>query len=247
MASYVVKRWIKALSRIIAGQNAQLETAPAVTADAVTAVQVHKEAPLSSDPAKDMSVDSIITMSPWARLVAYARAPFVYISEALMCHLSRLTLADSAAARCRKQMQLERISTAEAAESAIMESQFNSFTAESKGTAYSAPTVDTTAVETVFTTEDTATANRAAVTDVEAREAVGTVVSAGMFAWFMPEQAGNRVKIYQAFSAIQSGNRVAIDTESESTYWANPYMEGNRLKLAFVESSTQTDNRLELR
>jgi hypothetical protein len=214
--------------------------------EADTAFQTATDVSLSADPATDVKVDDKIRLAVLAGLVAYVRASCKHIRDVLMCHVAGLTAAGSAVTKFTEILKVFRKSEAEAAESAIAESRFNSFTNDHDALGSSAPTVDTPAVETSFSTEDTATGSTGTVADVSVQGMQETVSSAGLATWIFPEYADGVLTIFQVFSGVQSADTVEVDLEEDSVYWANNTVKNGVLSLVFAQTEPQTDNELKV-
>ena len=238
-------RFLSAWSKFFSRHEAKAITAPTIPVEIDTAFVDETDATPSAHEAKCVTIDQKARIVRFVNLKMSWIALLKFIKGIGMKHDVRVNTADGIIAKYRKRLDLKRLAKGVVAGSAVIESQLNKVK-----NGVIAPAITGEAECIKFTGKvlsgKTAKAETADTIDVSVDRAMVHSYKAAPFAWFMTEQSGNRVKIFQAFSAIQSSNRVAIDKESESAYWANPHIEGNRAKLVFAESAIQNDNRLEL-
>lgn len=239
-------RFIFSHSIIKQTHNANASTAPATMIESDTEIKSKNEANLSTAPVQDASIDSKVKTSVYAKLVAYRRAAAVYIKSILTPHEAKLEAAPGKVARYRKDVKLKRTSEAIAADSAIMDSPFNRVETGCDAVAESALAKVVPGVETTFTAEHTATASTAGVAPVNINSLFKVSHIARLYAWFLSEQNGNELKLFQSFSGIQSGDVLEIDLEAESAYWANATVTDGTLNLIFAETVTRADKTLEV-
>lgn len=227
------------------GVEAKAGAAQAKTVEIDSGVSASVEAPLASTEAAEIKIDHPARISRRAVLVSYYRAAVVYISKILTGRYAKLSSAPGAGTKYEEEFQLVRRSEAEAADSAIVESKHNRFTAESEaaGSAADSEPVET---ETEFTAESNATADAVDGKEANIQTMTGTASGAKMYAWFFAEQNGNELKLFQAFSGIQSGDVLEIDLEAESAYWANATVMDGTLNLVFAQTEPQTNNELKV-
>lgn len=238
-------RWLRAKWRVHIGLTAKMDDAPAKTIAADSEFHSKKEADLSTTPVHEARIDRSIQISRLAALVAYIRAAVVYISKILTGRYAKLSSAPGAGTKYEEEFQIVRRSEAEAADSAIVESKHNRFTAESEA-AGSAADIESVETETEFTAESNATADAVDGKEANIQTMTGTASAAKMYAWFFAEFENAKLSIIQAFSGIQSGNVLEIDLEEESAYWANATVTDGALNLVFAETATQNDTILEV-
>lgn len=239
-------RFIFSRSIIRQTHSAKANTAPSTVIESDSEIKVGNEANLATAPANDANADSKVKTSVYAKLVAYRRAAAVYIKSILTPHEAKLEAAPGKVARYRKAVKLKRTSEAIAADSAIMDSPFNRVETGCDAVAESAPAKVVPGMEATFTAEHTATASTAAVATVNINSLFKVSHIARLYAWFLAEQSGNELKLFQVFSGVQSGNVLEIDLEEESTYWANATVTDGALNLVFAETATQNDTILEV-
>lgn len=243
----VLYRFLSASDSIITRHKARADAAPAKEITAESAIQTSVEAPAKAQPAKAVTVDSKAYASVVARLVAYNRAALQYIKGIAMAHSVKPVSAPGAVGRYIKAVKLGRVSKAEAAPGTIAESRYNVQNVGVKAAAEKAPAVDSPVFEREMPVEVTAKAGKATTIATTINPFIGVTCTARPYCWFMPEQDGDTLTIYQAlFSGIQNGDTLEIDMEDESAYWANATVDGDTLNLVFVASATQTDDELEL-
>lgn len=169
----ILYRFLAARQIIRQKHSAHASTAPAVEIEADSVIPLNKEAPLAAQPVADLTVDQNGNPSVLAKLVAYRRAALSYIKQIFMGRTAELSTAPGAVlGKYRKAVKLNRISEAEAAESAIIESRFNTIPHSYEATGCSAPAKIVPKTENIFTANHETTANISAVTYVNAnREA----------------------------------------------------------------------------
>lgn len=238
--------FISAKLKLIIWLEAVLISAPAAEMEADSEAQIEAKRKLSNHAIQNLKGWRKINGDKSADLKAYARAPIEYLINLTALVKYRLIDVTARVASFFKVTVLERLANAIKAVAAVAKSRYNSFYSTHEATADKGEAVETESYNTILQ-DETATAISAVGNVSNVQSTPITEIKAFLYAWAMPEQVGNRLKIFQPYSAIQTGNRVAIDTESESAYWANPVIEGNRLKLVFAETATQSDNRLEVR
>ena len=238
--------FIAALARFFNKHSAKADTAPAIDLEADGTAETKTDAPLLIVPVSDIRTKNPTKVKLITALHGYVRAGCRYVADVPMTHLTALYAALGVVLGYAGKTALERTSKLIKGAGAVVKSHFNK-ALTGHGANGDTGTAQELSASDEFTAESTATAVNASGVDVAFNGSQKTGRKAVMNWWFMPEQNGNRLKIFQPFSAIQTGNRVAIDMETESAYWANAHLEGNRLKLVFAETATQTDNRLEVR
>lgn len=205
-----IYRFIAAKSALIIGRKAKPITAPATLAESENVFYSSNEAPIATHPATNATVNHVEKLSVFAGLVAYNRAACTYIKNVFMGCTANMISAVGAVAKYRKWMQLESTYKAEAADSVIMESRFNAFTAESEAVASSAPAVDTPAVETVFTAESTATVILVGVSCVNAQEEQPTANAAKIATWAEPVVVDGVLVLRQSYSATKENKKLVV-------------------------------------
>ena len=241
-----IYRFLAAKARIVQTHEAKANSAPAVEIEADSTIQASKEAQLSSHPAKAITVDQKERLSVSAKLVAYRRAGLAYIKKLFFRRTAKLQAAPGAVAKYIKAVKLKRTSKAIAAESAIMESRFNKVHIGRKAAGSSAPAQIIPETEVTVTAKHTATAIMGTAVDVNINHLFRAVHHAPLYAWFLAEQNGNILSVFQAFSGIQSGNVLEIDLEEESAYWANATVMDGTLNLVFAQTEPKTNNELKV-
>lgn len=241
----ILYRFLAARVGVLNGRKAKAGTAPAQEIKADSAPVAGVDAPLIARPVQEVKVHARPHASVWAQLSAYNRAATVYIVKIFTGRLARAVAAPGVLAKYRKRVELELVSKAEAAGSAIMESRFNSFTSKDEALANSAP-AEETAASVAFVAGESATASSAPTHDVNDQRIVNISVKAAPYMWFLPEQTVGTLSLFQVFSGVQSGNTLEIDMEAESVYWANAFANNGVLDLVFAAETTQTNNILEV-
>lgn len=239
-------RFIFSHSIIRQMHSAKANTAPATVIESDSEINVGNEANLATAPANDANTDSKVKTSVYSKLVAYRRAAAVYIKKMFLKTIAGLQAAPGKCARYRKAVKMKQESKTIAADSAIMDSQSNLVETGCDAVAESAPENVVPGAESTFTAEHTATASTAAVSPVNINSLFKVSHIARLYAWFLAEQSGNELKLFQVFSGIQSGNVLEIDLETESAYWANAIVTDGALNLVFAETATQNDTILEV-
>lgn len=242
---HILYRFLAGSGWIRSGFSAKAGTAPAQEIQADSAPVADVDAPLTAQPAQEVTAHAQPHVSVWAQLAAYNRAAAVTLSKIFTGKLAHALAAPGALARYRKRVELERISKAEAAGSAIMESRFNRFTSENEAAPATAPATET-AINTAFTAESEAAPGSAATQDVNGQCIAPVSVKAAPYTWFFAELTDGTLSLFQVFSGVQSGNTLEIDMETESVYWANPFVHDGVLELVFAADTAQTDNILEV-
>lgn len=241
----ILYRFLAGHGWIRSGFSAKAGTAPAQEIEADSALAAGVDAPLTARPAHEVKAHTQPHAAVWAQLAAYNRAAAVTLSKIFTGKLAHALAAPGVLAKYRKRMELERVSKAEAAGTAIMESRFNSFTSKDEALANSAP-AEETAASVAFVAGKSATASSVPTHDVNDKRIVNVSVKAAPYTWIFPEQTGNTLALFQVFSAVQSGNTLEIDMETESVYWANPFVRDGVMELVFTAETAQTDNILEV-
>lgn len=241
----ILYRFLAGSGWIRSGFSAKAGTAPAQEIEADSAHVADVDAPLTAQPAQEVTAHAQPHASVWAQLAAYNRAAAVTLSKLFTGKLAHALAAPGVLAKYRKRVEQERVSKAEAAESAIMESRFNRLPAAVEAPAIAAP-AEEMAAHRVTAAETMAAPGSAATQDVNDQRIVNVSVKAAPYMWFLPEQIGNRLSLFQVFSGVQSGNALEIDTETESVYWANPFVHDGVMELVFAAETAQTDNILEV-
>lgn len=241
----MVFRFIEARSSQHTGRKAGASTAPATQINAESRVQAGKNATAKAHSAADAKVDSEITMSVLAGFVAYNRAAVVYICNILIGRVTKAMVAAGAIIKYRKELRLQRTTQMLAADPAIAESRYCRFTADSDAAGCAAPTEGIGAA-TEAPAGVAATMNHADVVAVNIQGVPRTAAAASLSFWFFPEQVGDALTIYGAYSAVQSGDALEIDLESASVYWANAAVADGVMTLVFAQTESQTGEELEL-
>ena len=241
----ILYRFLAGSGWIRSGFSAKAGTAPAQEIEADSAPVADVDAPLTDQPAREATAHAQPHASVWAQLAAYNRAAAVTISKLFTGKLAHALAAPGVLAKYRKQVDLERVSKAEAADSAIMESRFNRIPAGVEAPAIAAP-AEEMAANRVTVAETTAAPGSAATQDANIQRIVNVSVKAAPYMWFLPEQTDNTLSLFQVFSGVQSGNALEIDMETESVYWANPFVHDGVMELVFAAYTAQTDNILEV-
>lgn len=242
---HILYRFLAGIGWIRSSFSAKAGTAPAQEIEADSAPVAGVDAPLTAQPAREVKAHAQPHASVWAQLAAYNRAAAVTLSKIFTGKLAHALAAPGVLAKYRKRMDLERISKAETAGSAIIESRFGKVYAGVEAPAGSAPGEELTAAR-VTLTETTATPGSATGQDVNGQRVVNVSVKAAPYMWFLPEQTGSTLSLFQVFSGVQSGNALEIDMETESVYWANAFVRDGVLELVFAAETAQTDNILEV-
>jgi hypothetical protein len=263
----VLYRFIAYKVRLFLGLKAKADTAQAREIEADKSTAVDTEVPLNTHSAEEIIVDSnpdphisgppkandavemdgrrIMPFSRFVGFVSYVRAGL----SGLRCipfHLkSGLDTAPAKTTSFRKGMKLGRTSNAEAADSAIMESRFNSFTAESEAHGISAPGVTTESAR-IMQPVLVAKAINADCPGVNINRATTAAVKAAPYAWFLSVFTDGTLELFQVMSGVQSGHTVEIDMEAESVYWANAFVHDGTANLVFAQTEPQTSGELEL-
>lgn len=241
----ILYRFLAARVGVLTGRKAKAITAPAQEIEANSDPVAGVDAPLIARPVQEVKVHAQPHASVWAQLAAYSRAAAVYIVKIFTGLLARAVVAPGVLAKYRRRVDLERVSKAEAAASAIMESRFNRFTSENEALANTAP-AEETAAHRVTAAATTAAPGSATVQGVTIQRIVNISVKAAPYMWFLPEQTVGTLSLFQVFSGVQSGNTLEIDMEAESVYWANAFANNGVLDLVFAAETTQTNNILEV-
>ena len=127
-----------------------------------------------------------------------------------------------------------------------MDSRLNTIAQRYEAAGSSAPAQVVPAIESTVSEKHTATASTAAVAPVNINSLFNVSHIARLYAWFLAEQNGNELKLFQAFIGIQSGDVLEIDLEEESAYWANATGTDGTLNLVFAETVTPADKTLEV-
>lgn len=241
----ILYRFLAGSGWIRSGFSAKAGTAPAQEIEADSAPVADVDAPLTAQPAQEVTAHAQPHASVWAQLAAYNRAAAVTLSKIFTGKLAHALAAPGVLAKYRKRVELERVSKAEAAGSAIMESRFGKISAAVAATAGSAPGEEM-AAHRVTAAETTAAPGSAATQDANIQRIVNVSVKAVPYMWFLAEQTGGTLSLFQVFSGVQSGNALEIDMETESVYWANPFVHDGVMELVFAAETAQTDNILEV-
>lgn len=241
----ILYRFLAGSGWIWSGFSAKAGTAPALEIEADSSPMADVAAPLTAQPAQEVTAHAQPHASVWAQLAAYNRAAAVTLSKIFTGKLAHAVAAPGVLAKYRKRVELERVSKAEAADSAIMESRFNRIPAGVEAPAIAAP-AEEMAANRVTAAETMAAPGSAATQDANIQRIVNVSVKAAPYTWFLPEQTGNRLSLFQVFSGVQSGNALEIDMETESVYWANPFVHDGVMELVFAAETAQTDNILEV-
>lgn len=160
----VFYRFLAFRGELLSEHEARAISARAVEIEADSAIQASKSAPIVAQPAHDVKVNQKERVSVWAKLAAYRRAGCVYIKRLFMGHKAKAIAAPGAVAAYREEMALHRTSKAVAADSAIMESRFNTVETANEATATPAPAQAVPAVDNAFHATNTAQAGKAEVT-----------------------------------------------------------------------------------
>ena len=242
---HILYRFLAGSGWIRSGFSAKAGTAPAQEIQADSAPVAAVGAPLTAQPAQEVTAHAQPHASVWAQLAAYNRAAAVFLSRIFTGKLARPVAAPGILAKYRKRVELERVSKAEAAESAIMESRFNRIPAGVEAPAIAAP-AEEMAAHRVTAVETTAAPGSAATQEANIQRIVNVSVKAAPYMWFLSEQIGSTLSIFQAFSGVQSRNTLEIDMEEESVYWADAFANNGVLELVFAAETAQTDNILEV-
>lgn len=241
---YILYRFFTAKARLVIKRKAKMASAPAKELEAARVIKAHKEAPLVSKTPKEMTVNSAFRTSVSARLIAYYRAPFVFIRKICTAHTVKMKTVKGAVAKYLKKTKLQHISQMETADSAILESK-NSVVCEVKAAGSSAPPM-IAAVDNKFIAKSKASASAAGIMSANIQSVEKVKHHARLFAWFAYEQEGDTLTMYQVFSGVQSGDALEVDLEEESVYWANAFVIDDTMYLIFAETTTQNNNILEV-
>ena len=241
----ILYRFLAGSGWIRSGFSAKAGTAPAQEIESDSSPVADVDAPLTAQPAQEVTAHAQPHASVWVQLAAYNRAAAVTLSKIFTGKLAHALAAAGVLAKYRKRVDLERISKAEAADSAIIESRFGKISAGVEATAGSAPTEEM-AAHRVIAAETTAAPGSAATQDTNIQRIVNVSVKAAPYMWFLAEQTGGTLSLFQVFSGVQSGNVLEIDMETESVYWANAFVHDGAMDLVFAAETAQTDNILEV-
>ena len=241
----ILYRFLAGSGWIRSGFSAKAGTAPAQEIEADSAPVADVDAPLTAQPAQEVTAHAQPHASVWAQLAAYNRAAAVTLSKIFTGKLAHALAAPGVLTKYRKRVELERVSKAETAESAIMESRFGKISAGVEAPAIAAP-AEEMAAHRVTAAETMAAPGSADTQDANIQRIVNVSVKAAPYTWFLAEQTGNTLSLFQVFSGVQSGNALEIDMETESVYWANPFVHDGVMELVFTAETAQTDNILEV-
>ena len=203
-------RFIAAKAQIFIGHKARPSTAPAKLIEVDSSFRMDKEAKPSTAPAKGIEVDQKEKVSVYAKLVAYRRAGCRYIKKLFFKRKAELKAAPGAVAKYAKAVKLNRTSKAVAADSAIMESRFNTIAHSYEAAGSSAPSKAVPVTESKFTVNHTAQASTAAVVPVNIDSLQKVTHSAKMATWLEPYVEDGVLYLRQAHTAEKSGNKLVV-------------------------------------
>lgn len=235
-----------AVNRIFHRYNGTLDTAPADTYEADTMIKVDHESRIAADPVAEVEADKKTRVSRLAKLVAYARAPFVYIMDNFMSHVANVVSVAGAVAKSIKTATFKRKSLALRAEAVLNRSRDNEPQFDVDFKCATVPGTCGQPEEDVVDVGLKAEVIPATVADVGVRKKVGVVAEAGLLTWFLPEYENGTLTIFQTFSGVQSGKCLEVDLEEDGVCWANAFNQNGVLSLVFAQTEPQTDNELKV-
>lgn len=206
----ILYRFVAASVAVLTGRKSKAITAPAQEIEADSAPVAGVDAPLTARPVQEVTAHARPHAAVWARLAAYNRAAAVYIVKIFTGRLSRAVAAPGVLTEYRKRMDLERVSKAETAGSAIMESRFNSFTSKDEALANTAP-AEETATHRVTPAAHTAKTTTAAAVSVPIDSPIMAAPSAKMATWIDPVVIDGILYLPQAYSATKNGNILEVE------------------------------------
>ena len=238
-------RFAYALSHISTWHQAKPTTAPAQTTKAERSVQTDTETTPYTVPGAEAVASRGVRIGKTA--VAEV-CPGTAGTAKKNIVLGRCAVADAvkrAVGRADKVIVFERMSKAETAP-AVETAASDEFLTVYEAIAATADTETSVTDSWIHepVAEAPAVAAPAQIAAVESVEKIGHTARAAV--WFFPEFVGGTLTVYQVFSGVQSGDALEIDTEAESTYWANAKVTDGVLHLVFTETTTQTGNILEV-
>lgn len=264
---HILYRFLAASVGVLTGRKAEAGTAPAQEIMADSAAVAGVGAPLTPQPAAELDVDSYATAqvaapltpsqgkrltaykrAPFGRaaeLVAYKRAPLTYVRGIITGRVAGLLVGPGKVAAFLRTTAAWLTSKAVTAGSTIMESRFNQSPAGVAVNGTTAP-AEEAAASVAFVAGKSATANAASTQDANSQRIVGVSVKAAPYMWFLSEQTGGTLSLFQVFSGVQSRNTLEIDMEEESVCWADAFANNGVLELVFAADTAQTDNILEV-
>lgn len=206
----VLYRHLYAKARVVMGHKAQASAVHAETIEIESAIQTATETPLSCASAKSMQVHRKERVSVQAALSAYRRAGLAYFRRLFFGVLaSPGTAPGKNVPAYRGAMRLQRKATAEAADSAIVESNTRLQTAtEARGAVAGSETVP--AVSMSFSAKHTAQPGKAAVVGANISRTFQTRHSARMATWMEPVLIDGVLYIRQAYSATMNNGVLEV-------------------------------------
>lgn len=201
--------FLAAVNRFIERHFSSMESAPAEEIEASHVMKTGKEAPLASQPSKDMTLNYPFRTSVTARLVAHFRAPVVFVRNLFLPSGAKLTSGKGACADFNWTMKTAKESVMTKGEGAIAESTDNVVMVGKDVVAESAPS-ELTGIDYDFNTAIEAKGEAATAIIVKAPIFPAVSHYAKLISWFYPEVIDGELILRQAYSATQDGNRLEV-------------------------------------
>lgn len=193
--------FFEAIARIFPRHETTADIAPTIDVTIDHAIKIDTETPLTPRPVEEIKVDRDVKFSAIANLVAYARAPVIYLKRILTPHIAKLISAAGAVADVREKI-IYTILTSQAlkAGSAIVKSRDNPLTATSEVEGGSA-TAKTVAAETEFYSDGTAEPIAAEAVAVNAYSESGIDTAVKLANWMEPVVIDGVLVLRQVYDA----------------------------------------------